>query len=44
VALLVRNYADQGHTGSVEVKSATYIAEARLDAKTLGAINKAGVY
>jgi hypothetical protein len=44
VALLVRNYADQGHTGSVEVKSATYISEARLDAKAMSAINKAGVY
>lgn len=44
VSLLVRNYADQGHAGSIEVKSATYAPEARLDAKAMGAINKAGVY
>jgi len=44
VSLLVRNYADQGHTGSIEVKSATYAPEARLDAKAVAAINKAGLY
>lgn len=44
VALLVRNYADQGHTGSLEVKAATYAPEARLDAKAMAAINRAGVY
>ena len=44
VSLLARNYADEGHTGSIEVKSATYAPEARLDAKAMGAINHAGVY
>ncbi len=44
VSLLVRNYADEGHTGSVEVKSATYAPETRLDAKAMSEINKAGVY
>ncbi len=43
-ALLVRNYADQGHTGSLEVKSATYAPEARLAPKAMGVINRAGVY
>jgi hypothetical protein len=44
VSLLARNYADEGHTGSIELKSATYAAEARLDSGTMGEINKAGVY
>jgi hypothetical protein len=44
VSLLARNYADEGHTGSIEVKSATYAPEGRLDAKAMGAINQAGIY